>query len=75
MALTPQSPFTNQSPYFPTANNVFNTTNFVEKLTLARLPLSGAGPLGDRRPFGVRRRGPIWDKRGRAPDGKTLPSL
>lgn len=61
--LTPQSPFTNQAPIFPTSSNVFNTTNFVEKLTLAV-------PMAARRPFGNRRRGPNWDRRGRAPDGK-----
>ena len=71
--LTPQSPFTNQAPYFVTANNVFNTTNYVQKLTLAAFPLTGGSPLSDRRPFGIRRRGPAYDKRGRAPDGKTFP--
>ncbi len=64
--LTPQSPFTNQAPIFPTASNVFNTTNFVEKLTLAV-------PSPARRPFGNGRRGPEWDKRGRAPLIKPFP--
>jgi len=61
--LTPQSPFTNQAPYYPYGGQVFNTTNYVQKLTVA---LTGGDRVNflDRRPFGVRRRGPGYDKRG-----------
>ena len=59
----PQAPFINQAPYFSYYNNVFNTANFVQKGCFSRRLRDGSF-AADRRPFGKRRRGPKWDKRG-----------